>query len=258
MKKTLLGLLLSAQVWAQAPQHGNFRGSSYTAVRVDPRSRQIDLFTAGRTASGWGNGYVALEGVPKDCSIALNGTFFSLKWHEPAGPLIYGQGQKRWTPRFKRPYDGVDKPVAGLNRCYLAVYGDGRLKIGHSQGRTADQLAERGLTCLLGGGGQLLDQGRVALQLAQEGFDERSGLRPEQAVPRTGLGVDAQGQLWLVTAGLDGGGLSIVDFAALLQKLGARQAMFLDCGSSTAMRVGDWQRGQGRPLPTWLVVRWLP
>lgn len=258
MRALILVLLLTVASWAETREHGTFRGSSYSAVKVDPRSRQVDLLTAGRTAQGWGNAYLALEQLPKDCSIAINGTFFSLKYCEPAGPLIYNQGRKLWTPRFKRPYGGVERPVAGLNRAYLAVYRDGRLKIAHSQGRSAEQLAERDLTCLLGGGGQLLRDGQLALQLNQEGFDERSGLRPEQAVPRTGLGLDAAGQLWLVTAGLEGGGLSIPDFAALLQKLGARQAMFLDCGSSTAMRVGDWQRGQGRPLPTWLVVRWLP
>ncbi|MBS2040577.1 phosphodiester glycosidase family protein [bacterium] len=216
------------------------------------------MYTAGRAAQGWGAGYVTLENLPKDCSIALNGTFFSLKYCQPAGPLIYEQGRKRWTPTFKRPYAGVGRPVSELNRAFLAVYSDGRVKIGHSQGRSAEQLAERGLTCLLGGGGQLLQDGRPALQLPLEGFDQLSGLRPEQAVPRTGLGLDSQGQVWLVAAGLEGGGLSLSDFASLLQKLGARQAMFLDCGSSTAMRVGDWQRGQGRPLPTWLVVRWLP
>ncbi|MFN8612081.1 MAG: phosphodiester glycosidase family protein [Vulcanimicrobiota bacterium] len=259
MRQLILCLLLTAAAQAQPGQHGQFHGCSYTAVRVDPRSRQIDLVTSGRTARGWGSRYLPLEKIPADCSVALNGTFFSLKYCQPAGPLIYDQGRKRWTPNFKRAYNGQDKPVSGLNRAFLAVFKDGRVKIGHSQGRSAEQLVEPGLACLLGGGGQLLEEGRVALQLAQEGFDERSGLRPEAAVPRTGVGLDGQGQLWLVTAGLEGGaGLSLTDFAQLLRKLGARQAMFLDCGSSTAMRVGPWQRSQGRALPTWLVVRWLP
>lgn len=254
MKLFLLAFLLAAQT----RQSGHYQGCSYSAVRVDPRLQQVDLVTSGRTASGWSDRYLDLEAVPKDCQVALNGTFFSLKWHEPAGPLIYGQGRKRWTPQFKRLYAEIEKPVAGLSRAYLAVYSDGRARIDHSRGRSAEQLAEKGLTCLLGGGGQLLQDGKPALMLEQEGFDERSGLRPDQPAARTGVGLDGKGQLWLVAAGLEGGGLRIPDFAGLLAHLGARQAMFLDCGSSTAMRVGSWQRGAGRPLPTWLVVRNLP
>ncbi len=253
MKTLLLTLLL-----AQLRQGGSYKGCSYSAVQVDPRLQQVDLVTSGRTSSGWSDRYLPLEQVPKDCEVVLNGTFFSLKWHEPAAPLIYAQGSKRWTPTFKRLYGDEEKPVAGLSRAYLAVYQDGRARIDHSQGRSADQLAEKGMTCLLGGGGQLLKDGKVALMLSQEGFDELSGLRPDQPAPRTGLGLDGQGHLWLVAAGLEGGGLTIPDFAGLLAWLGARQAMFLDCGSSTAMRVGDWQHGAGRPLPTWLVVRTLP
>lgn len=254
MKLFLLALCLAAQT----RMSGQHKGCSYSAVQIDPRVQQVDLVTSGRTPAGWSDRYLPLEQVPKDCQVALNGTFFSLKWHEPAGPLIYAQGSKRWTPRFKRIYADGERGVSSLSRAYLAVYADGRARIDHSRGRSADQLAEKGLTCLLGGGGQLLKEGKTALMLDQEGFDERSGLRPDQPAPRTGLGLNSKGQLWLVAAGLEGGGLSIADFAGLLARLGARQAMFLDCGSSTAMRVGSWQRGAGRPLPTWLVVRNLP
>ena len=255
MKWLVCWLGLIAGVSAEPLVRGTFAGCAYAAVRVDARLEQVDLFTSGRTDRGWSGNYVTLEELPADCRVALNGTFFSLKWHEPAGPLIYAQGKKRWTPGFRRLYGEREKPVAGLSRAYLAVYADGRARIGHSQGRSAAQLAEPGLTCLLGGGGQLVLDGKAAQVLASEGFDERSGLRPEAAVPRTGVGLDAQGRLWLVTAGLEGGGLCIADFASLMLQLGCRQAMFLDCGSSTAMRVDQWQRGAGRALPTWLVVR---
>lgn len=253
MKAFFLALLLTLPLLAQPRHSGTFRECAYSAACVDPR--RVELFTSGRTAAGWGGDFVTVEELPEAYSVAINGTFFSFKWHEPAGPLIYAQGKKLWTPRFRRLYGGVEKPVAGLSRAYLAVYANGRARIGHSQGRTAPQLAEPGLSCLLGGGGQLVLDGKAAQVLASEGFDELSGLRPEAAVPRTGVGLDGQGRLWLVTVGLEGGGLSIADFAELMLHLGARQAMFLDCGSSTAMRVGDWQRGAGRPVPTWLVVR---
>src|SRR4051794_1978625 len=90
-------LLLCAVACAE---RGQFQGCSYCAVRVDPHSQQLDLYTSGRTESGWSADYISLAQLPKDCRLALNGTFFSLRWHEPAGPLIYGQGKKRWTPRF--------------------------------------------------------------------------------------------------------------------------------------------------------------
>ena len=106
---------------------------------------------------------------------------------------------------------------------------------------------------LLGGGGWLVQGGRRNLTdatLAAEGFDDRSGLRPEARVARTGLGIDPSGNLLLVTADSQ----SLFDFAELLVSLKARDAIFLDCGSSTAMRIGDKQTGGHRPLPAWLVV----
>lgn len=255
MKYTLfLGLLCSAGLAAQPRVHGQFRGSSYSAVRVDPRQQHIDLYTSGRTASGWSDRYISLSQIPKHYPVVLNGTFFSLKFNEPAGPLIYGDGKKRWTPRFKRLYGEQERAVSGLSRSYLTVSHSGRPSIGNSRGRSADQLARSDIRMLIGGGGRLVHKGRPALQLQYEGFDERSGLREYDAAQRTGLGIDKQGRLWLVAAGLEGGGLSLPDFAALMIQLGSREAMFLDCGGSTALRVGDWQRDADRPLPTWIVV----
>lgn len=220
------------------------------------------MLAFGRTRRGWGSDYRSLQQLPREWPVALNGTFFSWTWHEPAGPLLYDRGQQLWTPRFRRPYAGRQLEVYRLARWFLAVSPTGRATLGNSRGRTAGRLArELHPACLLGGGGPLLRAGRSCVSaddLAAAGFDERSGLQPDAAVPRSGVGIDATGQLWLVTAGLEGGGLSVARFARLMLHLGARDAMFLDCGSSSALRVGAWQRSGGRALPTWLVARPLP
>lgn len=240
-----------------------FRRSQYAAVLLDPRLYRIEVLAYGRIGEhSWGSQYRRVEELPSEWSVALNGTFFSLTFHEPAGVLIYGQRARQWTPSFVRLYDHQKRSVVSLPRWYLAVYSNGQARIGDSKGRSAKTLATAlqppPLSCLLGGGGLLVQDGKRAISsrtLEHEGFDERSGVGPERAVPRTGVGLDGRGRLWFVTAGLGGGGLSLFDFADLFVQLGARQALFLDCGSSTAMRVGSWQRSGGRAVPTWLVAR---
>lgn len=259
MRLFVLGLLLAPPIQAQSLELGQFRQSHYHAVRLDPADYRFEVLTYGRSGTGWTSAYGALEDIPRDWPVALNGTFFSLRTCQPAGVLVYGEGRQEWSPRFSRPYDNGERPVVSLARWYAAFYRNGQVRLGNSRGRSCAQLRPTleppALECLLGGGGSLVHQGRRALALKQERFDERSGLRPEAAVPRTGLGLDARGQVLLLTVGLNGPGLPLTDFADLFLQLGARQAIFLDCGGSTALRVGTWQRGGGRSLPTWLVAR---
>lgn len=99
---------------------------------------------------------------------------------------------------------------------------------------------------IVSGGPQLVKDGRVALDFAADGTD-RPG-EPTFAYtwalkrnPRTAVGVDARGRLLLVTsAGRQPGysdGLGLHEMANLLRSLGARQAMGLDGGGSSAMAV---------------------
>ena len=229
---------------------GVFSQSAYAALLVDARKSAVDLLVY-----PWPD-YKSLDQLPKDCQAALNGTFFSLKWNEPAGILIYSNGRQRWTPKFKRLYGSSERRVASLPRWYIAVMADGRCTIGNSRGLTAGAVGREigPVRVLLGGGGLLVSGGRKAISaqtLAREGFDERSGVRPSARVPRTAVGVDALHRMWWLTAE----SLSLSETADLCLRLGCRQAIFLDCGSSTAMKVGSWSRGQGRALPTWLVCR---
>ncbi len=96
-----------------------------------------------------------------------------------------------------------------------------------------------GVKHILGGGPALLDDGQVRVTAEQEQF------RPDVTngrAPRTAVGIDAEQRLLLVT--VDGRqprrsvGLSLNGLAALMRELGARDALNLDGGGSTAMAIG--------------------
>jgi exopolysaccharide biosynthesis protein len=88
---------------------------------------------------------------------------------------------------------------------------------------------------VIGGGPHLVVDGNVNVDGTQEGFTDSFIDDPN---PRTGVGVTANGSLLVVT--VDGRqslskGVSLEDFAAILKRYGAVQAMNLDGGGSTTM-----------------------
>lgn len=88
------------------------------------------------------------------------------------------------------------------------------------------------------GGPWLVRQGKVAVDGAEEGFDEASFVAARH--PRTAVGVTARGELLLVV--VDGrqpqsAGMSLPRLAEFLLGLGAVDAINLDGGGSTAMVV---------------------
>lgn len=113
--------------------------------------------------------------------------------------------------------------------------------------KVGDKLAVRsaladlwpGVKHVLGGGPSLLDDGQIRITAEQEQF--RPDITNGRA-PRTAVGIDAAQQLLLVT--VDGRqprrsvGLSLNGLAALMRELGARDALNLDGGGSTAMAIG--------------------
>ena len=247
---------------------GSESGTCWAAASIDPRRCVIDLAVSGRERDHWTASFATVDALARQWSVAVNGTFFSMRYNEPVGILVYDGGRSAWNPRVKRWYGAHQRSVVELRRAFLAVLDDGTLRVGCSEGATAEAVSRRvardtgrAVHLLVGGGGRLVAGGRRVLSaesLAREGFDALSGLRPEAPARRTGLGVTADGRLLLVTCGLEGGGLSLAAFADLFVRLGAREAIFLDCGSSTGMRLpGVWSRG-GRPVPTWVVARERP
>ena len=99
---------------------------------------------------------------------------------------------------------------------------------------------------VVGGGPRLLARGRIRVRAAAEGFDPLgapwfSGSFVSARHPRTLAGVRADGSLLLVT--VDGrrpgwsAGVTLREAARVMRSLGARDALNLDGGGSTAMAV---------------------
>ena len=96
---------------------------------------------------------------------------------------------------------------------------------------------------VLGGGPLLLLNGQRVLNGTAEGFSP-SFLR--QGAPRTVIGSDGR-SLWLVTMeGMGDAGPTLLEAAVALQRLGLRDALNLDGGSSTGLVMGGRQTVKGR------------
>jgi hypothetical protein len=98
---------------------------------------------------------------------------------------------------------------------------------------------------VMGGGPLLLQDGRIVLNGSAEGFGA-AFLR--QGAPRTVVGSDGS-RLWLITlegSGGDDPGPTLGETAWLLQRMGLRDALNLDGGSSTGLVMGGVHRVKGR------------
>ncbi len=96
---------------------------------------------------------------------------------------------------------------------------------------------------VLGGGPLLLQDGQLVLNGASEGF---SPAFLSQGAPRTVIGSDGQ-KLWMVTIqGVGNLGPTLLQTAQTLQRLGLRDALNLDGGSSTGLVLGGVQTVKGR------------
>ena len=96
---------------------------------------------------------------------------------------------------------------------------------------------------VIGGGPLLLQNGRLVLNGAAEGF---SASFLSQGAPRTAIASDGR-QLWLLTLqGLNGAGPTLLETALLLQQQGLKDALNLDGGSSTGLVLGQKHTVKGR------------
>ena len=96
---------------------------------------------------------------------------------------------------------------------------------------------------VIGGGPLLLQNGRLVLNGAAEGF---SASFLSQGAPRTVIASDGR-QLWLLTLqGLNGAGPTLLETALLLQQQGLKDALNLDGGSSTGLVLGQEHTVKGR------------
>lgn len=100
-----------------------------------------------------------------------------------------------------------------------------------------------GLQSALPGGGLLIRNGRISsgTEMRSEGLNHAGTRRA-----RTGVGQTADGRTMLITIDETGGsgGLTLFQFAQVMNELGAVNAVALDGGGSTSMVVGRWQRNR--------------
>lgn len=96
---------------------------------------------------------------------------------------------------------------------------------------------------VIGGGPLLLQDGRIVLQGAAEGF---SGAFMSQGAPRTVVASDGRRLLLLTLEGVSDAGPTLAETAVLLQRLGLRDALNLDGGSSTGLVMGGSHAVKGR------------
>ncbi|MFM7313417.1 MAG: phosphodiester glycosidase family protein [Cyanobium sp.] len=96
---------------------------------------------------------------------------------------------------------------------------------------------------VIGGGPLLLQDGRNVLQGAAEGF---SPAFLSQGAPRTVVASDGRRLRLLTLQGIDQPGPTLAETAVLLQRLGLRDALNLDGGSSTGLVMGGNHAVKGR------------
>lgn len=103
---------------------------------------------------------------------------------------------------------------------------------------------------VLGAGPQLVHDGKVALNPAEEGFKEAKILTA--SAQRSALGITRQGRVLLVTVG----DATVRELAAMMLELGCKEAMNLDGGASSALYAnGLVLTGAGRTLSNVLTFR---
>lgn len=109
-------------------------------------------------------------------------------------------------------------------------------------------IAWQDVVTAVGAGPRLVDHGQVALDAAAEGFQDPKILNASGA--RSGIAIMPDGSVLIATVP----GATMKQWAAVMQKLGARDAMNLDGGASSGMYAnGKMITSAGRPLSNTLV-----
>ncbi len=105
----------------------------------------------------------------------------------------------------------------------------------------------------VGAGPRLVTDGKVSLDATGEGFNDPKILTASGA--RSGIAIMPDGSVLLATIG----GATMSQWAQVMQKMGAKQAMNLDGGASSALYAnGRTLTGAGRPLSNTLVFgQWV-
>ena len=207
------------------------------ALRLDPRIVTLEV-GRGAGAEPARETVAAIAARRPGTIAAINAGFFSLETGKPTaflkidGTIVSGTSRARGAVgirdrrgRTELLFDRVRVTTAGRRPLYEPLLGTSP----HDWSRAPEAV---------GGAGLLMLDGRALMDWTDEriaaGFDTTRH-------PRTIIGTDARGAIWLVT--IDGRnpsrslGMSFTELQGLSRRLGLRSALNLDGGGSTTMWV---------------------
>ena len=207
------------------------------AVRLDPRTVTLEIVRA--TGEPARETVAALAARRPGVIAAINGGFFSLETGTPtdllkvAGTVVKGTARPRGAVAI---LNGPDRTTLLFDRVSVASRVGKKPQYTPLRGSSPRDWAQAAHA--VSGAGLLLLDGRELTEWSAEriteGFDTTRH-------PRTMIGCDADGGIWLVT--VDGRqpslslGMSFAELQRLAKRLGLRSALNLDGGGSTTMWV---------------------
>jgi uncharacterized protein YigE (DUF2233 family) len=149
---------------------------------------------------------------------AINGGFFNTKTYAPVGDIV---AKKRLLAR-------------GQLRTALAINLAGRASVidwtdGNQRASQHSSNHWRGFVTVIGNGPHIINKGQIRIRMRSEGYRDLAILQPNA---RSAVGLINDRELVLVSTSQK---ITLEQLARVLQKLGSREALVLDGGSSTGM-----------------------
>ncbi|MCS5692489.1 phosphodiester glycosidase family protein [Cyanobium sp. FGCU-6] len=215
----------------QVPRFGRLRLDEWVSDASGRRSPLVALNSGwvqrglSRYTSDWGPGYRPISSNESAVLLRSGVVQWRAQGAQLAGGVALAPGDDLLVAR-----GGADLPWAPGERLQI-------------ESRPSDPVGRA--SHVIGGGPLLLQDGRIVVDGSAEGFGA-AFLR--QGAPRTVVGSDGS-RLWLITlegSGGDDPGPTLGETARLLQRMGLRDALNLDGGSSTGLVMGGVHRVKGR------------
>jgi LysM repeat protein len=149
---------------------------------------------------------------------AINGGYFNTKTYAPVGDIV---ARKRLLAR-------------GQLRTALAINLAGRASVidwtdGNQRASQHSSNHWRGYATVIGNGPHIINKGVVRIRIRSEGYRDLAILQPNA---RSAIGLINDRELVLVSTSQK---ITLEQLARVMQKLGSREALVLDGGSSTGM-----------------------
>lgn len=208
------------------------------ALRLDPRKVTLEI-SRGAARAEIRDTVDAVAGRRRGAIAAVNAGFFSLKTGRPTDFLKIGGRVVSGTGRPRGAVGILDRDAVTsllFDRLTVTTRGNARPDYKPLLGSSPRDWSRA--THAVSGAGLLMLDDRELTEWTDEritaGFDTTRH-------PRTVIGTDAQGAIWLIT--VDGRnpslslGMSFTELQALSKRLGLRSALNLDGGGSTTMWV---------------------